>query len=134
MVWSATSEIVGASLTAVTVSTKVSEVQAPPVAASQTVRVMVVVPDWSRAGVMVTVRLAPLPPKTMLALGTSVVLDELPVTSRSAAAVSTSPTVKGMAAVAVSSAVVWSATSEIVGASLTAVTVMVTVALLESAF
>ncbi len=111
-----------------------SEVQAPPVAASQTVRVMVVVPDWSRAGVMVTVRLAPLPPKTMLALGTSVVLDELPVTSRSAAAVSTSPTVKGMAAVAVSSAVVWSATSEIVGASLTAVTVMVTVALLESAF
>ena len=43
VVWSATSEIVGGSLTPVTVSTKVS--LAVPPAPSLTVRVIVVVPD-----------------------------------------------------------------------------------------
>ena len=60
-------------------------------------------------------RLAPLPPNTMLAVGTSVVFDELPVSVSDAAGVSTSPTVKLRAAVAVSSFVVLSVTSEMVG-------------------
>ena len=67
----------------------------------------------------VTVRLAPLPPKTMFAFGTSVVLDEVPVRVKLPAAVSTSPMVKAMALVAVSSLVLWLAMSEIVGLSLT---------------
>ncbi len=36
---------------------------------------------------MITVRFAPAPPKTMLAFGTSVVLEELPVTFKLPAAV-----------------------------------------------
>lgn len=48
----------------------------------------------------VTVRLAPDPPKTMFAVGTSVVFDELPETVRLPAAVSWSPTVKASALVA----------------------------------
>ena len=70
------SEIVGVSLTDVTVNTKVS--LAVPPFASVRVTVIVVVPDWLAAGVTVTVRLAPLPPKVMFAFGTSVVLDEVP--------------------------------------------------------
>ena len=42
----------------------------------------------------VTVRVAPLPPTTMFAFGTSVRLAELPLTVRVPAAVSASPTVK----------------------------------------
>ena len=48
-------------------------------------------------------RLAPLPPNTMFPFGTNPVFDELPVTTRSAAAVSTSPTVKANGPVLVSS-------------------------------
>ncbi len=70
------------------------------------------------AGVMVTVRLAPLPPKMMLAFGTNVVLDELPETVKLPAAVSASSTVKAMAPVGVFSQVDWSEMSEIVGAVL----------------
>ena len=70
-----TSEIVGGSLTAVTVTTNVSVAVAVP---SLTVSVMVVVPDWLAAGVTVTVRFAPVPPMTMLAFGTRVVLDDVP--------------------------------------------------------
>ena len=51
----------------------------------------------------VTVRLAPEPPKTMLATGTTVVSLEVADRVRLPAAVSTSPTVKAMAPVAVSS-------------------------------
>jgi len=75
------------------------------------------------------VRLVPLPPKTRLALGNKFVFDELPVTVRLAAGVSTSPTVTGRAPVAVSSAVVWSVTSLIVGGSFCAVTVRTKVSL-----
>ena len=57
---------VGASLTAVTVSTKLSLALSEP---SLTVTVIVAVPLASGAGVTVTVRLAPLPPNTMLAVG-----------------------------------------------------------------
>jgi hypothetical protein len=68
------------------------------------------------AGVIVTVRLAPDPPNTMFAFGTSVVLLELPLTVKLATAVSISPTVNESALVAVSSFVDWFAISLIVGA------------------
>src|SRR2546428_5468675 len=61
---------------------------------SLTVTVITALPLWPAAGVTVTVRLAPLPPKTMFALGTRVVFPELPLTVRLPGAVSTSPTVK----------------------------------------
>ena len=64
---------------------------------------------------MVTVLLAPLPPNTMFATGTRVMLVEPPASVSDAAAVSASPMVKGMAEVAVFLFVVWSAISEIVG-------------------
>ena len=59
--------------------------------------------------------MAPLPPKTTLPLGTSVGLDELAVRVNDPAGVSRSPTVKGTAAVAVFSIVLWLAMAEIVG-------------------
>src|SRR5438876_8844851 len=68
VVWSAMLEIVGAVFAgAFTVSTKLSLALRLP---SLTVTVMVAVPVWLRAGVTVTVRWAPEPPKTMLATGT----------------------------------------------------------------
>ena len=75
------------------------------------------------AGVTVTVRLAPLPPNTMFASGTSTVSLLLALNVRSATAVSSSPSVTANAPVAVSSLVCWFATSLIVGASFTAPTV-----------
>ena len=89
--------------TAVTVSTKLLLALRAP---SLTTMVIVEVPLCAEAGVRVTVRLPPVPPKTMLALGTSVGFDELPVTVRLPAAVSTSPTVNGIAAVGVFEVVV----------------------------
>ena len=86
--------IVGGSLAAVTVSTKVSVAASVP---SLTVSVIVAVPLWFAAGVTVTVRAAPLPPMTRFASGTSVWLAEVAVTVRLAAGVSTSPTVKARA-------------------------------------
>ena len=91
VVWSVTSEIVGGVLP-VTVRTKLS--LAVPPSPSVTVIVMVAVPDCSAAGVIVTVRLDPLPPNAMFATGTSVRFEDAPATVRAAAAVSTSPTVK----------------------------------------
>ncbi len=107
------SVIVGVSFTALTVSTKGSLAVSAP---SLTVTVIVAVPLWFAAGVTVTVRLAPLPPNTMFAVGTSVGLDELPLSVRLPAAVSASPTVKAIAPVPVSSAIVCAAIAEIVGA------------------
>ena len=75
-------------------------------------------PFWLAAGVTVTVRLAPLPPNAMFPFGTNVVFDELPLTVKLPAAVSASPTVKPIPAVAVSSLVVWLAMLVIVGAVL----------------
>src|SRR5438477_566721 len=77
--------------------------------------VMVAVPVWLRAGVTVTVRLAPEPPKTMLPDGTRVGLEEAPETIRLPAAVCASPTVKALGAVAVFWLVDKSAMLEIVG-------------------
>ncbi len=83
----------------------------------------VVVPDWLGAGVRVTERAAPEPPKPMLATGTRAVLEEDLVSVRLPAAVSTSPTVKGTAPVELSSLTVRLAMLEMVGASFTAATV-----------
>jgi hypothetical protein len=99
---------------------KVSLLLAAP---SLTLTVIVAVPDRFAAGVTATVLLTPEPPRVMLEFGTSVVLDELPLSVRLPGAVSTSPTVKAMLPVEVSSFVVWSEMSEIVGASFTAFTV-----------
>ena len=62
---------------------------------------IVAVPVWPAAGVRVTVRLEPLPPKPIFVFGTKIGLDELPLTFKLPAAVSTSPTVKPMPAVGV---------------------------------
>ena len=101
-------EIVGKSLTDATFNTNVSVAINPP--ASVTVSVIVVLPNWLSAGVIVAVRFAPLPPKTMLALGTRVVFDDVAATTRVPAAVCASPTINGMAPVATSSLVTWSST------------------------
>src|SRR6266436_8024762 len=61
---------------------------------SLTLTVIVALPVCPAAPVAVTVRFDPDPPNTMLAFGTSVGLDELPLTVKLPAAVSTSPTVK----------------------------------------
>src|SRR3954469_14670537 len=74
-----------------TVRRKVVVVAACP---SLTPIVIVAVPNWLETGVTVTVRLAPLPPKTILLRGTRPGLDELFVNTRLASAVSTSPIVK----------------------------------------
>src|SRR5499427_489152 len=110
--WLPIAEIVGASLTALTVSWKLALVLAAP---SLTVRVIVVTPNWFDAGVIVTVRFAPLPPNTMLAFGTSACAEDVPLTVRLAAGVSASPTVKPMVLVGVSSLVTCAGTFEIVG-------------------
>jgi hypothetical protein len=116
----AISLMVGASLTAVTVKTKVSVAVNVP---SLTVTVIVAVPFWLAAGVIVTVRFAPVPPNTMFAFGINAVSLELPLTVKLATAVSKSPTVNEMADVAMSSFVDCAAMSLMVGASFTAVTV-----------
>ena len=68
------------------------------------------------AGVTVTVRLAPLPPNTIFAVGTSVVDEEDLASVRFAAAVSASPIVNGIAAVDWPEVTVWAPIAEIVGA------------------
>src|SRR6266568_2422015 len=106
-------EMVGAVFgVALTVNTKLLLAVRLP---SLTVTVMVEVPVWLRAGVMVTVRLAPEPPKTMLAPGTKVGLEEAPETIRLPAAVCASPTVKAIGAEAKFWLVDRSAMLEIVG-------------------
>ena len=99
---------------------------------SETVTVMVAVPVCVTLGVTVTVLLAPDPPKTILALGTRVVFEEVPVKVKEATAVSISPKVKETAEVAVPEVVVWSAILDIVGRSLTDVTVSTKVSLAVS--
>ena len=95
--------IVGALFTELTVTSKVVVTGVVP---SLTVILIVEVPFWLAAGVTVTVRLAPLPPNTMFALGISVVRLELPETVKDPTALSMSPTVKLNAPVAAFSAMV----------------------------
>ena len=91
----------GASFTGVTVTLKVVDVVFVP---SVTLSVITMGPPLRfAAGVIVTVRDAPVPAKTILPLGMSVVLAELPDTIKLAAASSGSPTVKPKATVVPSS-------------------------------
>ena len=76
---------------ALTVNRKLVEASRLP---SLTVIVIVVVPLWPEAGVMTTSRLAPVPPKVMLASGTNVVLEEAAARVKLAGCVSASPMVK----------------------------------------
>ena len=112
--------MVGRSLIAFTVSTNESLVVWEP---SSTVIVIVLVPLRFAAGVMTTVRLAPVPLRTIFPFGTSVVFEDVAETVRSATGVSTSPTVKGILLVGVSSFMDLSVMSLMVGRSLTATTV-----------
>src|SRR6266568_1565453 len=82
---------------------------------SLTVRVRGATPVWPAAGVRVTVRLLPLPPKTMLALGRRAVFEELPETVRLPAAVSRSATVKGIGPVGILTNVLVAAIAEMSG-------------------
>ena len=95
--------IVGGSLTAVTSRSNVSLAVLAP---SLTVSVIVVLPDAFAAGVMVTLRVAPVPPNTMFPVGTTPVTEDVADSVRSAAAVLSSPTVTVSGPSAVSSGVV----------------------------
>ena len=90
--------MVGRSLRLFTLTTKVTFELA---VLSLTVTVIVVVPLCPVAGVIVTVRFAPLPPKTMFASGTNVVLLDEPVTVSAPTLLSISPIVKPIAPVGV---------------------------------
>ena len=94
--------IVGGVLTTFTVSKNALAALLVP---SLTVTVMVDVPVCPVAGVTVTVRFEPLPPKTMLLTGTRLVFDDARPNVRLAAAVSVSLIVNGSAAVGVLTAV-----------------------------
>src|SRR5207247_11032679 len=74
MVWPGIGEIVGGSFTGVTVRMKL--VLTEPKLVSVTEIVMMAAPDWFAMGVSVTVRLAPLPPKRMLLVGTNAGFEE----------------------------------------------------------
>src|SRR5687768_4762261 len=114
-------EIVGGVLTSLTVNTKlVVAVRAP----SLTVMVMVLVPLSPAAGVMTTFLVAPFPPpKTMLALGTSVTSEEVAETVRPLGSVCASPMVNAIGSVGVFSLVDCGPMAEIVGGVLTSLTV-----------
>src|ERR1043166_6655942 len=73
-----------------TVSTKLALVLLCP---SLTLTAIVAVPVWFVAGVTVTVRLLPLPPKTILLVGTSVGFEDPALNVRPVSGVSTSPIV-----------------------------------------
>ena len=92
-------EIVGG-VFGLTVKTKFVDAVSVP---SLTVTVIVDVPLPPGAGVMTTLRLAPVPPKVILAFGTSVVFDEAPESVRLLGCVSASPIVNAIAPVGVSS-------------------------------
>ncbi len=89
---------------------------------------------WSAAGVTVTVRLLPLPPRTMPLSGMTVPSPVSAVTCRDPSSLSTSVTVKSKTLVLLSSLMVWLLTSEMTGASLTGLTVTVTVAVCVALF
>jgi|SRR5687768_1698902 len=94
--------MVGESLTGLTVKTKDTDVSFVP---SSTVIVIVVLPLWLSPGVMVTVRLALLPCKLILAFGTKETLEEEAVTVNKLTGVSASPIVNEIGPVGVLSAV-----------------------------
>src|SRR6476646_2661333 len=87
---------------ALTVTAKLSLEEFTP---SLTVIVMVAVPVWPAAGVIVRVRLEPLPPKTILLVGMSVGLEEFLRKTRLFTGVSESAMVNAMGPIAVSTPV-----------------------------
>ena len=90
---------------------------------SLTVRVVVVVPLRPVLGVMTTLRVASLPPNTILASGTSIVFEDVPESVRTSGDVSGSPMVKAIEAVGVFQRVDCGPIALIVGGSFTASTV-----------
>jgi hypothetical protein len=84
-------EITGGVLVAVTVTRKLVLVVCPP---SLTEIVMIEKAFWFTPELTVTVRLEPEPPNEIAESGMRPLLDELPLTDKLAAAVSTSPIVK----------------------------------------
>ena len=103
---------VGASFIALTVTVKVRLAEAIP---SLTVKVTSAEPLWFAAGVTVTVRLAPEPPKATFADGTNAGLEEAAERSRLPAEVSASATVNETGPTAESSGVFWLLMAEMVG-------------------
>src|SRR5690349_19658662 len=90
--------IVGGVFDALTVSTNESLALFVP---SLTLTVIVAMPVWLLAGVTVTVRLLPLPPKTTLFVGTSMGFEDVLPKVRLPAGVCASLTVNAIAAVGV---------------------------------
>src|SRR5882762_9682928 len=116
MVWPGMGEMVGGSFTGVTVRTKL--VLTEPKLVSVTEIVMVALPDWLAMGVSVMVRLAPLPPKRMLLVGTNTGFEEAAARIKRVAGVTESPMVKAMGPTTVSSLTVRLAMLEMVGTAL----------------
>src|SRR5206468_387706 len=109
--------MVGGSFTGLTVRTNDLLADAP--SESATVMAIVAVPDWFAAGIRVSVRLGPLPPKTIFPSGLTLQRRSSDLTVKLSAVLSTSPMENGMAAVGVSSYMDWSGTLEMVGGSFT---------------
>src|ERR1051326_6674081 len=88
-------------------------------------------PAWPGAGVTVTVRLLPEPPKRMFALGTRLVLADEEPRVRLEAGDSASPMVKGIGWVVVPGCVLVAGTEEMTGAVLAGKTVTTNEVLLD---
>src|SRR5438105_8067894 len=119
-------EMVGTSFTGSTVRLNMALAVAAP---SLTLIVMVAVPNWFAAGLILIVRFAPLPPKRMLPAGARIGFEEPAPRIKLVKGVSMSPTVTGIDST-VSSFIVWFGIAEIVGASFTALTVRLKLLLL----
>ena len=104
VVWFGITAIIGGAFPLPTVRTKLSLAELTP---SLTVIVIVVVPDCPAFGVTVTVRFVPLPPKTMLLVGTMDVPEEAAVRTRLELAVTGLLIVKGSGPVLVLTGMVW---------------------------
>ena len=117
--WLGMAEIVGASLTGLTVSMNRSTPMFTP---SLAVIVISVVPDWFSSGTMVRVRTPLVPWRRMFALGIRAWLLEEAPTISDEAGVSESLTVKVIAPVELSSLVDRSAIAEMMGVSSTSET------------
>jgi len=102
-------------------------------APSLTVTVIQAVPASPVAGVTVTVRSAPLPPKTMPASGVNAGFEVARLRLSAAMGLSTSLSVKASGPAGVFCGVSWSGMSEMTGGALVALTVTVTRPVAESA-
>ena len=115
--------ITGGSFTGRTITVNETDAVAP--SGSRTVIVITVAPNRSGAGVTRTVRLDSVPVKTMFVTGTRFVIEDTALTVSKAAGVSTSPRMKGSAAVGVSSSTVTFGSVDRNGASFSGVMVTV---------